>query len=229
MKSHRLSSPPANTRARTRTSVPYGPTVLLFSEIAASPHFVAHKRAQQFWMDLIALRQIGHRCLFPHRFQRDLRLQPAPIFRLVLIVIFRFCCDGTAPNPISQPVPNPESTSALLNLSPVLRRRLSASISCKTSLSEPGGQKRDFPLVPSIRKMRWNGTSSYSGENMFCVLQLRKYVSLGQCHLGQRPPLRAVHQGKSALSRNWFSTRMCNYDGAVSDRHGPKPKVSACF
>jgi hypothetical protein len=33
-------------------------------------------------------------------------------------------------------------------------------------LSEPG-IKKDFPLVPSIRKMRGNGTSSYSGENMF--------------------------------------------------------------
>jgi len=37
----------------------------------------------------------------------------ASILRLVLFVIFRsVCCDGTAPNPISQPVPISGSTSS---------------------------------------------------------------------------------------------------------------------
>src|SRR5262249_25433725 len=39
---------------------------------------------------------------------------PGSIFRLVLFVIFRsICCDGTAPNPISQLVPNSGSISRL--------------------------------------------------------------------------------------------------------------------
>ncbi len=37
---------------------------------------------------------------------------PASIFRLVLVVMLRSVCrDGTAPIPISQPVPNPGATS----------------------------------------------------------------------------------------------------------------------
>jgi hypothetical protein len=37
----------------------------------------------------------------------------------------------------------------------------------KNQLLRTGGSKKDFPLVPSMRKMRWNGTSSYSGKICF--------------------------------------------------------------
>jgi hypothetical protein len=63
--------------------------------------------------NLIALGRIGHRRLFPQCLQRDLRLSaPRQSCVSVLVVNFRsVCCDGTAPNSISQPVPNPGSTS----------------------------------------------------------------------------------------------------------------------
>src|SRR5262249_49720741 len=62
----------------------------------------------------------------------------------------------------------------------------------KTSLSGRGS-KKDFPLVPSMRKMRWNGASSYSDEGW----------------LRSRPPLRAVHQGKSVFCHATGSVRAC--------------------
>ena len=57
-------------------------------------------------MDLVALRKVGDRRLLPQRLQRDLRLQPASIRRLVFFVIVRSVYQTE--RPLSNLTPGPK-------------------------------------------------------------------------------------------------------------------------
>jgi hypothetical protein len=70
-------------------------------------------RANLVGADLVALRQISHARLLPHRLQAIFALSAASTFRLVLFVISRSVYYNlTTPNPINQPVPNSGATSS---------------------------------------------------------------------------------------------------------------------